>query len=132
MGILNFFNKKRESKQANKPIFIERRMLPRWQISAAAKLKWEGQNEFVDCEIINLNMRGFSVAIAQKIPRDCRELTIYFSEKYFFTVEIILSWQAESAGKNTYGAKFTRIRDSDKEKMYRMMRDDFPNQIGGY
>jgi hypothetical protein len=132
MGILKFFNKKRESKQAIKPIFIERRVLPRWQISAPAKLRWEGQNEFIDCEVINLNMRGFSAVIAQKIPRDCRQLTIYFSEKYIFTVEISLSWQDESAGKNTYGAKFTRIRDSDKEKMYQMMRSDFPDRIRTY
>jgi hypothetical protein len=132
MGIFSFFKGKHEVKQSKKPVFIERRILPRWQISAPAKLRWEGQNEFLDCQVINLNMRGFSVAIGQKIPRDCRQLTIYFSEKYIFTVEIAISWQDESEGKNTYGAKFTRIRDLDKEKMYQMMRDNFPNQIRTY
>ena len=132
MGIFGFFKRKQKAKQIQKPAFIERRILPRWQISAEAKIKYDGQESYINCHIANLNMRGFCLITPQKLPLDCCHFTIYFNEKYFFDVEAQVLWCNESEGKNIYGAKFSRIRDSDKEKMYQMMRENFPNQIRNY
>ena len=132
MGIFGFFKRKQEAGAQQKSVFIERRFLPRWRISTEARVKYDEQKEYINCQIVNLNMRGFSLITSQKLPRDCRHLTIYFSEKYIFNVEIQILWREESENKNSYGAKFTLIRDLDKEKMYRMMRENFPNQIGKY
>ncbi len=122
--------KKRQVPQPD--AFKERRSLPRWPVTALAKIRCEGQGEYVDCEIKDLNMRGFSVTIRTQLPQDCRNMILYFNENFFFTIDVTVVWQKEIQGKHVYGLKFTRIRDSDKEKMYQMMRKDFPGHLERY
>lgn len=128
MGLFGFFKKK----QIQEESFKEQRMLPRWAISAKAKIKYDSSDEYIDCHVRNLNMRGFSVIMTQKIPPDCNHFTLYFNENFFFTVDIVILWHKETEGKYTYGIKFSRIRDSDREKMYKMMRQDFAEHIEKY
>lgn len=128
MGLFGFSKKKKIEAPET---FKERRALPRWAISAKAKIKRDGQSD-IDCEVRNLNMRGFAVVTANKIPPDCLHFTLYFNERFFFTVDVMIVWQKEAEGKNIYGIKFTRIRDADREKMYQMMRQDFPEHLEKY
>lgn len=107
----------------------ERRALPRWKISAQAKIKWSGQNEFVQCEIRDLNLKGFAIIVSKELPQACSNIIIHFNEEFFFNAEISLVWNNKLGAKYIYGAIFTRLTDSDKEKMYRMMRQDYPQQL---
>lgn len=119
-------NKKEEENSA----FKEQRSIPRWEISAKAKIKWDEVLGFVECEVKNLNMKGFSVIAAGKIPQECQQITVFFNENFFFTVDVRIVWSHELENKSVYGMQFVKIRDDDKEKIYQMMQTNFPEQFG--
>jgi|GEM_PF-988939 len=130
MGLFNFSRKKKVSPQKLKPAFVERRTLPRWRIASPAKIKWQDSKDYIPCEIRDLNMRGFSLCLAEEIPGDNVRMELYFNEKYFFDIEVSAAWHKEVDGKQIYGIRFLRIRDSDREKIYKMMKENFSNYLG--
>ncbi len=122
MGLFSFFNKKKE---LIKETLKEKRLIPRWKISAPAKIKWSKETEYSPCEVKDLNMRGCSLLLTRKIPEGCLAGNLYFNERFFFDIEIAIVWQKEADNKYSYGIKFTRFRDADKEKLFKMIREDF-------
>ncbi|MFA4992861.1 MAG: PilZ domain-containing protein [Candidatus Omnitrophota bacterium] len=130
MGLFNFSRKKKELPQKSNPAFIERRTLPRWKIAYLAKIKWQDSKDYITCEVRDLNMRGFSLGVAEEIPGNNVRMELYFNEKYFFDIEVSVAWHKEADGKQIYGIRFLRIRDSDRERIYRMMKENFPSHLG--
>ncbi|HNW38971.1 MAG TPA: PilZ domain-containing protein [Candidatus Omnitrophota bacterium] len=128
MGLFSFFQKKKELPP--KSAFTEKRLLPRWKITAQAKIKWPGALDYVACEVRDLNMRGFCLVVKDKIPKYDTQVELYFNDKYFFNVEISVTWHKEADGKQIYGIKFLRVRDSDREKIYQMMKENFAGCFG--
>ncbi len=130
MGLFNLFKKKEIPLQ--KPAFIEKRLLPRWKIAAAAKIKWPGAKDYVACEIKDLNMRGLCLALGESLPEYNLHAELYFNEKYFFDIEFAVTWHKEIDGKQVYGVSFLKVRDADREKIYQMMKENFPGCFGKY
>jgi hypothetical protein len=130
MGLFNFFQKKKALPP--KPGFVEKRLLPRWKITAPAKIKWQGSGDYVACEVRDLNMRGFCLVVAEKIFKYNARAELYFNEKYFFDVEVSVTWHKEAEAKQIYGIKFLKVRDSDREKIYQMMKENFAGCFGKY
>ena len=130
MGLFSFFQKKKEPPP--KPAFVEKRLLPRWNIQASAKIKWQGAKDYVACEVRDLNMRGFCLALPEKLAEYNTRAELYFNEKYFFDIEISVTWHKEAQGKQVYGIKFLKVRDSDREKIYQMMKENFAGHFGKY
>jgi hypothetical protein len=128
MGLFDFFKKKKEPPKEE---LQERRMLPRWKVSTPAKVKYRGSDAYIACEVKDLNMKGCALALEEKIPEGTVGLGLYFNDRYFFDIEIEVAWHKEADNKQFYGVRFTRVRDSDKEKMFLMMRENFPNQLWG-
>ena len=130
MGLFSFFKKKKVLPP--KPAFVEKRLLPRWKIASPAKIKWQGSKDYVVCEVRDLNMRRFSLGMNEKIPEASSRAELYFNEKYFFDIEISVAWHKEVEAKQIYGVRFLRIRDSDREKIYQMMKENFAGYFGKY
>ena len=128
MGIFGFFQKKKEP--SKEPVFKEKRILPRWKISSPAKIRWDGRSNYVQCEVRDLNMKGFCLVLPEKIPNDCLRAELYFNEKFFFNVEIAFVWHKEADCRQVYGVRFTRIKDLDKEKIFQMMKENFSGCFG--
>jgi len=126
MGILSFF---RSKKVPVKQTAAEKRRIPRWKISAPAKIKWSVEPDYTPCEVKDLNMMGCSLLLANKIPDGCVQAKLYFNEKFFFEIEIAIVWHKEIDNKQSYGIKFTKFRDADKEKLYRMICEDFSSHM---
>jgi len=129
MGFFDFFRKKKVL-PPEPAAFVEKRLLPRWKISCPAKIKWQGAQDYAACEVKDLNMRGFSLALAEKIPESSCRAELYFNDKYFFDVEICVTWHKVVEGKQVYGIKFLKVRDSDREKIYQMMKENFSGCFG--
>lgn len=129
MGIFNFFRKKAEPPEPAAP--KENRALPRWKISAPAKIKWLDKTDYLACEVKDLNMKGLSLVVTEKIPEGCTHAELYFNEKYFFDIEISIIWHKEADCKQIYGIRFTRVRDADKEKIFQMMKENYHNSLRG-
>ena len=130
MGLFNFFKKKKDLPQ--KSVLAEARILPRWKITSPAKIKWHDSKDYLACEVRDLNMRGFSLGLAEKIPENDARVELYFNEKYFFNIEISITWHKEVDGKQIYGIKFLKVRDSDREKIYQMMKENFAHHFEKY
>jgi hypothetical protein len=128
MGLFDFFRKKKVP--VPPPAFIEKRLLPRWKIYAGAKIKLQGASDYLACEVRDLNMRGFSLALAEELPPQTSRAELYFNDKYFFDIEIALTWHKQIGAKQVYGARFVKVRDSDREKIYQMMKENFPGCFG--
>jgi len=128
MGLFDFFRKKKEIPL--EPVFVEKRFLPRWKISTPAKIKLAGASDYIDCQIKDLNMRGFCLATTEKISECDGAMEIRFNDKYFFFVEVSFTWHKEIEGKQAYGLRFLKVRDSDREKIYSMMKENFSSCFG--
>jgi len=110
-------------------MFVEKRLLPRWKISTSAKIKWQDSKDYVNCEAMDLNMKGICLSSIDKIPEANNAVEFCFNEKYFFEIGISFVWHKEVEGKQIYGLKFLRVHDYDKEKIYQMMKENFPNHL---
>jgi hypothetical protein len=130
MGLFDFLRKR--NAPLPEPAFAEKRLLPRWKIAFPAKVKWQGQEDYLACEVRDLNMKGLSLSIADKIPDPNVHMELYFNEKYFFDIEAAVIWHKEGGAKQIYGLKFSKIRDSDKEKIYQMVKENFPCCLGEF
>lgn len=108
----------------------ERRLLPRWNISSKALIKWEGQNDYLPCRIIDINLKGFYVSLAANLPGRPVNFTISFYERYIINAQAVPVWHEQKKSEHRYKMKITRIRDTDKEKIYQMVRQDFFEQFG--
>lgn len=126
MGLFGFFNKKKKQ-----PSFepSERRLIPRWKINTAAKISWDKGVTFVACDITDLNLKGFGLTLTKNLPDILSELVISVHERFVFHADVSVIWHKEKGGRQAYGVKFTRIRDVDKEKIYQMICQDFPDQF---
>jgi hypothetical protein len=126
MGIFSFFRRK---KVPLKETLKEKRLIPRWKISAPAKIKWNTESDYSSCEVKDLNMRGCALFLTRKIPEGCVGANLYFNEKYFFDIEMAIVWQKEVDNKIVCGIRFTKFRDVDKEKIYKMICEDFSSHL---
>lgn len=127
MGLFSFFRKKKEPSEQ---VFTERRLLPRWGIRAPVKIKWKDSDAYLACEVRDLNMKGLSLVMAEKIPEGYTAAQLYFNEKYFFDIEMAVVWhKKEENNKHVYGMRFTRLRDQDKEKLFAMMKENFSGYL---
>lgn len=130
MVLFSFFRKKKDLPL--KPGLVEKRLLPRWKIASPAKIKWQGSKDYVACEVRDLNMKGFCLAMTEKITEANNLAELYFNEKYFFEIEISVIWHKEVDGKQIYGIRLLKVRDYDREKIYQMMKENFAHHFEKY
>ena len=108
----------------------ERRRAFRWQINQQAKVKLEGAEAFADCQIKDVNLKGLQVSFRLKLPKDAfLKLSLFLAEGLTLDIEAWVVWHKTTAQLNTYGLYFSKERDSDKEKIYRFVQRDYPEQI---
>ena len=107
----------------------ERRMVPRWELNCQAQVRWEGREQFVPCEIKDLNYRGFKIRLNQEIPEGASALIFRFSENFSINCTVKFAWSSQAEGKFIYGASFTRLKDADKERLYQFVLQNFPQSI---
>lgn len=109
----------------------ERRHCARWQINRQAKVRLEGTEEFVDCQVKDIGFKGLQMVLGLKLPQESfLKLSVILSEEFTLDIEAGVVWQRSIAGLiNFYGLYFTKIKDQDKEKIYKFVYKHFPLQI---
>jgi len=109
-----------------------KRRFARWQIEQEAKVKLEGAQEYAHCTISDISFMGTKISLALKLPKDTfLRLKIVLREGLILNVEVWVAWQRTIDGHNVYGLYFTKIKDPDKEKIYKFIRSNFPEQMNG-
>lgn len=108
----------------------DHRSCPRWQVNWQARLKLEGQEESACCTLRDINFKGAKVCSEQKLPQDALlKLSICLTEDCHIVVEAWVAWHKSLEGINLHGLYFTKIKDSDKEKIYQFIQSNFKGQI---
>lgn len=108
----------------------ELRRFTRWQINRQAKIKLEGAAVHADCIIKDINLKGLQVALKMRLPKDSfTKFALVLSANHVLDVEAWIVWHKPVAETNVYGFYFSRIHDTDKEKIYRFLRSDYPGQV---
>ena len=126
MGLFSFFQ---EDEEQFKLTPSDKRLAPRWKVSAPAKIKLECFDSYLDCEIRDLNLKGFSLVISKKIIKKRLAAKLNFSEKYSFKLEVMVLWSKSENNKYVYGMKYTKIADSDRGLILQMMKENYPPSL---
>lgn len=126
MGFFDLFRRKKPPAQ---PEFKERRLIPRWKLSAPATVTVFCDSTVIPCTIMDLNLKGFAISVGTPLPEDCRLSKLEIYGRYVYTIEVALIWHREKEGLHYYGFTFSRLRDADREKMLAMMKADFPSYM---
>lgn len=108
----------------------EKRSCFRWQIDHPAKLKLEGAESFASCIINNINMKGMKLSLRMRLPLDTfLRFTLVLKEEFVLDIEGWLVWHKTLMDTNIYGLYFTKLKDLDKEKIYKFVQAFYPEQI---
>ena len=98
----------------------ERRSLPRWEIKKEAKVWLPQMQGFSLCMIEDMHLKGMCVSFNKRLPPDEPvKLSLALGENFdLIKLEAQVPWMKEAEGRFVYGMKFTKIADSDKERVY--------------
>jgi hypothetical protein len=108
----------------------ERRRFVRWQLDWQSELKLEGAQNFANCVIGDLSFKGTRLLLRLKLPKDkYLKLTLVLSKDYVIDIEVWTVWHKTVDELHCYGLYFTKVRDSDKEKIYQFARKYCPGEI---
>jgi hypothetical protein len=109
----------------------DHRQVRRWQINWQAKIKLEGQEGFTNCAIYDISFKGIKVCLPYKLQTDTfLKLSVCVSEECVLAeVEAWVAWHKTIEGRNVYGLYFNKIKDVEKEKIYRFLRRNFLGEV---
>ncbi len=106
---------------------IHRRCV-RWQINKRAQI--ELADAVTECVILDIGFSGARISLEKKLAHDkLFKLNISLSPAVRFQVEAWAAWHKARDGVNIYGIYFARIKDADKERMFKFIRENFPQAI---
>jgi len=100
----------------------ERRIVWRWGIERQAKVKVGKEGDFVSCRIKDINFKGLQILISEKIGRDSFvKLSLVLDEESTLNVDAWVVWSKVVDGLNCYGMYFSKIKDSDRQLIYKFI-----------
>lgn len=106
------------------------RSCARWQVAKPIKLKLDGKDDFKDCLVKDINFKGMQVLLKEKLPLDSYlRILIVLTESYVLNIEAWIAWHKAENEKNIYGIYFSKITDSDRQKIYQFISKDFPEEL---
>ncbi|MFH0763033.1 MAG: PilZ domain-containing protein [Candidatus Omnitrophota bacterium] len=108
-----------------------RRENVRWKISWRAQVKIDDAVTFIDCVIADINFKGLKVVLAPLLPAAVFvKLDIILDKECSLEgVEVWRAWHRKIGGHNLYGFYFSKIKDKDKEVIYKFIRSHFPDLL---
>lgn len=108
----------------------ERRRFSRWQINKQAKLRLEGAFADAPCVIHNINFNGAQISFNQRLKSDTFvKMKIILCEHHVIQVQAWVVWQKSIGNSHMHGLYFSEISEQDKEKIYRFIYKNFPQEL---
>jgi c-di-GMP-binding flagellar brake protein YcgR len=108
----------------------DRRSFVRWQINKDVKVKLEGAEAYADSKVMDINLKGVRLCQKQKLPLDnFLKMVIMLSEEWRIEVEAWITWHKVVDEHNIYGLYFEKIKDRDKESIYRFVYKHCPGEM---
>ncbi|MDP2905326.1 MAG: PilZ domain-containing protein [Candidatus Omnitrophota bacterium] len=107
-----------------------RRQFVRWQLNQEAKVQLEGKTAEADCNVLDLSFKGARIALKPKLATEkAVRLRLTLNPEFQLEAEVWVAWHKGAGNHNIYGLYFHRIKDADKEKIYKFICRYFPAQV---
>ena len=101
---------------------LERRKLARCPVNQQGVLKLEQATKGSFCQIKNINVKGVEITLNTKLPQDSAlKINLRLADNYTIDAEIWVAWHKVVNGINHYGIYFSKIKDADKDKIYKFI-----------
>jgi len=98
------------------------RKLSRWQINQLITLKIDQVPEDLFCQIKDINSKGVKVTLNTKLPQGRKlKISLKLSENCIVDAEAWIAWHKVFNGVNHYGLYFNKIKDLDKDKIFKFV-----------
>jgi hypothetical protein len=108
----------------------DRRSFVRWGVGRPAKIKLDGAESYANCNIKDINLKGTQIHLKFKLPKDTfLKFKLVLAEDFILNLEGWVVWQKRIEENYIFGLYFTKINDSDKEKIYQFVRRYCANEI---
>lgn len=108
----------------------ERRKIPRWQINTQAIIKLEGEPCEAICLVKDINFKGMQIVLHSKLDLDSYiKFSLTLSPEFSFEVEAWVAWHRQAEASNIYGLYFSKLKDPDKEKIYKFICENAKGEI---
>ncbi len=109
----------------------EQRRNTRWLISRPIKIKLSGEGDFFDGRLIDINYRGLQLSLGPKVIEKDQflNLSILLAADFTLGIETWVVWHRVIDGRNHYGFYFTRIKDSDKDRLFKYVIKSAPQEV---
>jgi len=105
----------------------DRRRLNRWKVNRSCEVRLGETKEFTSCTLRDISLKGMQLALKMKLPKDTfLKLSLFCHEKYTLDIEVWVAWQHSVMDGYCYGFYFSRIADSEKEKIFKFVRECYP------
>lgn len=93
-------------------------------------MKLETSTVEAACQVKDLSYKGAKVAVGMKLPQDCAfKINLRLSEDCAMDLEVWVAWRKVISGVTHYGLYFSKIRDADKDKIYRFINAYYPGEL---
>lgn len=107
---------------------IERRKFARCPVNQQGVLKLEQAVKGTFCQIKDINVKGVKIVLNTKLPQDSAlKINLKLADDYTIDAEIWVAWHKVVNGVNHYGIYFSKIKDADKDKIYKFINKYRPN-----
>jgi len=101
---------------------LERRKLARCPINQQGVLKLEQAVKGIFCQIKDINVKGVKIVLNTRLPQDSAlKINLRLDDNYTVDAEIWVAWHKVINGVNHYGIYFSKIKDADKDKIYKFI-----------
>ncbi len=102
-----------------------RRSSPRLAINHLAELRIEDNLRPIPCTVEDISAGGMCVSLNRSLfPEVFSNVNFSLSENFGFDVGATVAWQENVEGRNTYGLRFDRIDDFDRERISKYVGND--------
>ena len=108
------------------------RKCTRWQFNKNAEISFEIAGNVVksECALCDLSFGGTRISLDGELPKDALlKANFNIPGKLFFYAEAWIMWHKAIQNRNIYGLYFSKLRDPDKEAIFKYVLSHFPEQV---
>ena len=96
----------------------ERRISPRLALNRLAELRIEDNSRPIPCTVEDISVSGMRVSLNRCLfPETFSNVNFSLTDNFGFNAGATVAWQESVEGKSTYGLRFNRIDDLDRERI---------------
>ncbi|MFH1457949.1 MAG: PilZ domain-containing protein [Candidatus Omnitrophota bacterium] len=108
----------------------DRRCNGRWPIHRLCGVKLRGAKSFASCKVQDFSLKGLQIITERKLPEDtAMKLSLFLHEKFTLNIETYVAWHKAITEGDCYGLDFSRVKDVDKERIFRFVFENYPKLI---